>query len=102
MEVYIKNEDYCMRVSFIGFENVGGKKKIYDFNTKELSNHEECEIIDDKHFLTMSRDVYLALVKAIQEDISTPKPQREYLDGKLEATEKHLEDMRTIVFKTTK
>lgn len=27
------------------------------------------------------------------------KPQEGYLEGKLEATEKHLEDMRTLVFK---
>ena len=43
-----------------------------------------------------------ALSKAIHKDSNAPHPEKEFVEGKLEATEKHLEDMRNLVFKKDK
>lgn len=48
----------------------------------------------------LNREQLQAFANALNE--MGMNPQKEYTDGKLEATEKHLEDMRQLVFKTTK
>ena len=51
---------------------------------------------------TLRLEQYLLQELANELDKKGFKPKEGFLDGKLQATEKHLEDMRTIVFKKTK
>lgn len=51
---------------------------------------------DDPYFALLDEDQLKALQVAISEFGIKP-PEASYIEGKLEATEKHLEDMRSIV-----
>lgn len=56
-----------------------------------------------KPFLTLAVDTYREVLSAMMrlgESENVPRPSEDHLKGKLEATQEHLEDMRTIVFKT--
>ena len=55
---------------------------------------------EEDEVLELPEDVFDALAVAIKLDDSLPSPKKDYLEGKLEAAEKHLADMRTLVFKT--
>ncbi len=48
--------------------------------------------------LKLTNEALQAFATALNEQGINPK--KEFLDGKLEATEKHLEDMRSLVFKS--
>ena len=54
------------------------------------------EAISDKPTLRLSDELLQELANAL--DKAGFKPKEGYLEGKLTATEKHLEDMRTLVF----
>lgn len=56
--------------------------------------------IPDKPTLSLNPETLQAFANALN-DIGI-NPQREFIEGKLLATEKHLEDMRTLVFKSDK
>lgn len=45
----------------------------------------------------LSRDWQDTMMKLLVE-LNTPQPAKQYLEGKVEAQEKHLEDMRKLVF----
>ena len=75
---------------------------MFDFAKNEWHTYPSASIIPDDRLLKIPRKVYESLVEAIQNDSLAPKPRKEYLEGKLEATDRHLEDMRSIVFDKNK
>jgi len=74
---------------------------LYDFNSNEIVTLRIGEQIQQKSLLKLPREVYECIAKEIKKDESIPNVDRMFAEGKLEATEKHLEDMRTLVFKNT-
>lgn len=64
------------------------------FTTTQVSN---TEAVKDNPTMRLDDEMFMALVDAIH---SKYKPSEgKFTEGKLEATEKHLEDMRKLVFK---
>lgn len=57
--------------------------------------------VEDKPTLRLDDDMFMALVDAIHNNGYKPR-EGKYTEGKLEATEKHLDDMRKIVFEDMK
>lgn len=71
---------------------------VYDFKEKrwiEVKNY--AELSEDCQLL-LSPESYAAIAKVMEEDKTLPKTQLSFVEGKLEATEKHLDDMRKLVF----
>jgi hypothetical protein len=67
-------------------------------NTTNIIN--QFATIPDEPTLSLNPEALQAFANALN-DIGI-NPQKEFIEGKLEATEKHLEDMRTLVFKRIK
>lgn len=90
-DVYIYAEAPNDKVAVYGLENGQAFTKLYDRGDADIPP-------------TFSADhrVVVAIVAAFAENakkLGIPEPTKEYANGKLEATEKHLEDMRKLVFK---
>ena len=74
--------------------------EVFDVKNNNLVLVPAGDGIDEKLIIKFSPEMFLALVDAIQKNF---KPSEgKFTEGKLEATEKHLEDMRTIVFTLNK
>lgn len=57
---------------------------------------------NNKPFIVARETIIRAILESLEEvkkPLGVQDPIKEYSQGKLEATEKHLEDMRTLVFK---
>lgn len=73
--------------------------KFYNFRKKEMVEHKPGLMIDDGCILLMPENIYRAIAETIQRDKSIPKPDQSFVEGKLEATEAHLKDMRSLALK---
>ena len=51
--------------------------------------------------LVLQQEMLPALMKALS-DYGVKRPDESFVEGKLSATEKHLEDMRSLIFKNKK
>lgn len=90
------------------FEKDYGLKKVirvrgegnhyYNFQRGTLDKVSEGEMLNPELVFALPTEVYNAIAQAMKADNSVPSPKRDFIEGKLEATEKHLEDMRKIVF----
>jgi len=66
------------------------------YNGQITTEHAHGEAVDEKESIFLSDDMLKALIDAIHKNF---KPSEgKFTEGKLEATEKHLEDMRKLVF----
>jgi hypothetical protein len=80
------------------FRRQGNK---YQILTQEgLIEKNEGDSIDEKPIMELTPEQ----LQAFSDELSNVgyKPQKGFMEGKLEATEKHLEDMRKLVFKELK
>lgn len=71
-------------------------------NGTEIYRGDTTEIVDEgaaivKPSFILSPEMLQSFADALNEQ--GYKPQKGFIEGKLQATEKHLEDMRTLVFK---
>lgn len=64
-----------------------------------ITDYENGMAIPLEPFMHLEQDMLQGLADALNEN--GIKPQQGFIEGKLEATEKHLEDMRRLVFKKT-
>jgi hypothetical protein len=81
---------------YIYRKHFGGKIEVMGAdNTTTI--YEEGGAIPDNPTLQLSPEALQALADALDKIGITPK--QGFVEGKLEATEKHLEDMRSIAFK---
>lgn len=74
------------------------ESNVYDFKEDKWIKKEPHAVLPDNCQLLLSPEAYAAVARAIEEDKTLPKTQLSFTEGKLEATEKHLEDMRNLVF----
>ena len=94
-------EDWKIKIVDVGYKL---EKDIYIF-TKRFDSKLEMlggEIIDNgavppKPTISLTDQQMIALANALAKE--GVNPQKEFTVGKLEATEKHLQDMRKLVFK---
>lgn len=104
MKVYIQNKDFALKTDiFIVRDDHNGQRWIAKPMVLEWVKHEHG--ISEDPSLSIHQNVEGEFLKALTDAISEKgiKPESDSkLEGKLIATEKHLEDMRTLVFKKTK
>lgn len=81
------------------FRRVGGKTEIMQPDGT-IKTFNEGEVYDAVPFMEMDTD----MLQQFSDELSKNgfKPQKGFIEGKLDAVEKHLEDMRTLVFKIKK
>lgn len=75
----------------------GGIKKIEVLFSDRIETYSDSEAIPDKPSLVMTPEGLQDLANAL--DKFGIKPQQGFLEGKIEAQGRHLEDMRKLVFK---
>lgn len=75
--------------------------KLYCFKDKKFYEHNQAAVISNKFILEIPREIYDAIAQEIIKDDSVPDKSKDFSQGKLEATEKHLDDMRKLVFDPT-
>lgn len=73
--------------------------QIYNFRTGQWEDKlRDAKPLNNDYMLLLSSEMYQALADNIHLDKSIDKPEENFNAGKLEATERHLEDMRKLVF----
>jgi len=75
------------------------ENNVYDFVRRKWNKVESFHELKEDCQLFLSPDCYTAIARAIEQDKSLPKTQLSFVEGKLEAIETHLGDMRKLVFK---
>lgn len=80
------------------FREIGGKREF--IQTGEKSVILSMDGMAPSPTLSMDREMMKAFADALND--RGIKPEEGFLEGKLEATTKHLEDMRSLVFKKEK
>ncbi len=78
------------------YRNIGGKTEIYH-SDETVTIFDEGSAIDSKPTIYLDDDMLQQLADLL--DKNGFKPQKGFIEGKLESTENHLEDMRRLVFK---
>jgi len=104
LELVIINDPMTRCKKFYFRRRVIGGSIYYNFKDDmsilESTLINNAQAVEDKPSLRLDDEMFFALVDAIHRDY---KPsQGKFTEGKLEATEKHLEDMRKLVFQEVK
>lgn len=97
MKAQIYELNYGMKKAIVCTD--GDRHMHYNFNSKLFEKTELGALASDDCAIDLPIDVYNAIAQAIKADDSVPSPKRDFIEGKLEAIETHLEDMRKLVFK---
>lgn len=93
---FVERPEKCGREMYIYRETQNGIREFFVFpEFTEVRTIKDGECVPNGLYL--SEDLFQKLVDSVHKDF---KPSEgKYTEGKLEATEKHLKDMRKLVFK---
>lgn len=99
MKAYIDFSGHDRKRKIVVMNEQGGA---YSFVSQEFVPHELGSEIKDECALGLPHEIYEPIAQLIKDDDSVPDKKKDYIEGKLEATEAHLEDMRKLVFEKRK
>ena len=98
-QVKIKDNPYMLGKDMYIFRYITGSIEILK-KDGIIERFPEGSAIPQEPFMHLEHDMLQSLADALNDN--GIKPQQGFIEGKLLATEKHLEDMRTIVFNSKK
>ena len=98
MRVQIQTRFDKMHTEIIIEEN----RRYFNFKTNRWDEVDPNAILLDDYVISLPHEVFTEVAKKIKSMDSIPDKDKSFYEGKIESLEKHLEDMRKLVFKGKK